>query len=294
MRSMHKVWGAALALALLALPAAARADVIHYVGPHPIQPKLAKGMCYIEGPHFHVYKPHKQLLYVQVEDNWAFIGDPTEYEPAAPKFAYYGHHPIFWTGTVGPDEVHINHYCYITGPHHHWYQPPPVMKFKQKGNVYWYVGKRPKWYKERYARYKPVDEYYASASVTIVRPVVTVVPPSGYVGFYIGAGGHARVYGGAAASFDVPPPGLHVHIGVGGPGPVVVGGPGPVVVGGRYKYKGKWKHRGPPPHAPAWGYRGHKGHKYKYKGHKYKYKGGGKYKVKYKGGKGGKRKGKWK
>jgi hypothetical protein len=214
----------ALALGLLALSAAeARADVIEFRGAHPIDPVLAKGMCFIEGPHVHSYQPHKAALYVQAPGGWAFVGDPVEFEPDAPKFGYYGHHPLFWL--QGGE-----HYCYITGPHYHWHAPPATLAFKLKGGVHWYVGKHPAWYKARV--HKHLDQHYAA--IHVVHPVVTVAPPVGFVGVVIGAPG--VVIGG---------PGVHV----GWPGFVVGGHPhGKVKVKhghgwGHYKGRGKghWK-----------------------------------------------------
>jgi hypothetical protein len=219
----RSIAGAAGVLLLLTA-GAAHAELIRFMHPHPMPPSMGKGMCHIEGPHFHSFKPHKPLLYVEVEGHWAFIGDPVEYEPEGPKYAYYGHHPIFWV-EGDPGEVH--HYCYITGPHYHYYAPPPDMKFKVKGGVYWWVGAHPKWYRTRYKRYRPVDRYYAS--VHIARPVVTVAPPAGYVGVVIGPGGRTRVHGvvhGGVHVVPPPPPRVNVNIRLPGVG-VVFGGPPP-------------------------------------------------------------------
>jgi len=253
--------------ALLVGPTDARADIVHYIHPHPMPPGVGQGMCHIEGPHIHSFRPAKPVLYVEVEGQYAFIGDPTEFEPKARKYAYYGHHPVFWVDAPGE----VEHYCYITGPHYHLYAPPPELKFTAKGGVYWYVGAHPGWYRKRYKKYRPVDRYYAS--VRIARPVVTVEPPEGFVGVYIGAGGRARVHGHVGGGVHIvppPPPGIDVNIHLPGVGVVFGGAPVPhrrgVIV---------HKRRGPPRHAPAWGHRGR-----------------GPYKVKYKVK--GKRKGKWK
>jgi hypothetical protein len=244
-------------LCLLGLPALARGETAHYLGPHPVAPTLTKGMCYIEGPHVHAYAPHKRLLYVQNGPYWSFVGDPVEYESEAPKYAYYGHHPVFWVDTpedLSP-EVRATHYCYITGPHHHWYAAPPELPFKVKGGVHWYVGAPPPWYRSRWRRRSPIDDYYGH--VVVVRPVVTVTPPEGYVGIYFGPGaphGHGHYRGGVFVG------GPSIEVNVPSVGIVVGGAPGPAYVGpGRHAYK----HHGggPPDHAPAWGGRGGgKGH----------------------------------
>ncbi|HEY3355863.1 MAG TPA: hypothetical protein VGQ83_21600 [Polyangia bacterium] len=220
MRRAHLCFGIACLVLALAGPAAADTVVIEYLGPHPIDPQLAKGMCFIDGPHVHAYRPHKEVLYVNVGGQHAFVGDPTEFEPAAPKFAYYGHHPVFWLDA--PD-----HYCFITGPHYHWQAPPAALQFQLKGGAYWFVGAHPGWYKAR--AHKRLDTHYAH--VHLVHPVIAVAPPVGFIGVVVGA--------------------PSVHVGVGFPGFGVVMEPG------YYEGRGKYKHHGP--RGNAWGYRGHGG-----------------------------------
>jgi len=220
MRTLATLLRACCLFLLLGLAGSARADgVVHYVGAHPIDPKLHKGMCFIDGPHVHAYAPHLPVLYAQVGGAWAFVGDPTEFEPTAPRYAYYGHHPLFWIEGTG------DQYCFITGPHYHWQVPPPTLEFKLKGGAYWYVGKHPGWYKQHAHRH--LDEHYAE--IHLVHPVIAVAPPVGFVGVVIGA------------------PGVHVDVGWPGVG-VLVGPPG------HYKVK----HHGPP-HGKAWGHHGFKG-----------------------------------
>jgi hypothetical protein len=239
-----------LVLALLAVLAGpARAELVRFDGPHPIAPKVMRGMCHIEGPHFHDYVPHKTVLYVQAPDGWAFIGDPTEFEVEVPRYAYYGHHPVFWA-TAGPGHRPGAHICYITGPHHHWYPPPPELRFVSRGGAYWYVGAMPPGYVRRWHRRSPMDDYYGSVTFLVPRPVITIAPPEGYVGFYAGPGyyhrrGHLRGGVGVGVHVVAPPP-PSVSIQIGAPPPPVSVAPGPYV-----RVKG-----GPPPHAPAWGVRG--------------------------------------
>lgn len=267
------------AAVLLCLESPAAGDVVHYIGPHPVAPQIHKGMCQIQGPHVHVYKPHKPLLYVEVDAGWVFTGDPVEFDRKAPKYVYYDHHPVFWTEyDDNYDDYEPHHYCYISGPHHHLYAPPPRLKFKLKGGVYWYVGGHPKWYRKRRLKHRHVDEYYTS--VRIARPTVTVTPPSGFIGVSVGPGG-GHVHGHVQGGVHVAPPSVQVNV----PAPFVdinIGG------GGRVRRvhrapRYRVKRRGPPSHAPAWGRRGYTG--------KAKYKSGvkrRKIKVKRKG------KGKWK
>lgn len=252
---------ALVALSLVGVAGQARADVmVGFVGPHPIDPTVSAEFCGIEGPHLHAYQPHKPVLYVQVEGRHVFVGDPTPFDKQVPRHAYYGHHPLFW---VDSEESAEGHYCYITGPHHHLYAPPPNVRFKVKGGVYWFVGKHPRWYAPR--AHVVVDEYYAG--VELVRPVVTVTPPSGFVGVVIGPGGphvHGHVQGGVyvappSVRVSVPVPSVNVVVGGGG---VVYGAP---VHGHPRAVKYKYKRRGPPGHAPAWGHRGKRKGKGKWK-----------------------------
>ncbi len=242
--------GAVVAWVVLGWTATAWADtvMIHFHGAHPVDPKIIQAMCRIEGPHLHAYAPHKPFLYNRVGASWWFVGDPSEFEVDGPKHAYYGHHPVFWID--GP----ADHYCYITGPHHHWHAPRPSLEFKLKGGAYWYVGAHPGWYKKRRARHRKIARYYAT--VEIARPVIRVTPPTGFVGVVVGPGG-------VRAGAVIHSPGVQVNIPVPSVG-IVVGGGGRVVHhrhyrGGRkVKYKGKYKRkrRGPRGHAPAWGHRG--------------------------------------
>ncbi len=69
-------------------------------------------------------------------------------------------------------------YCYLRGPHYHWYTPPPQAQFELKGGAYWYVGTYdPVYYDER-PRYAVVNDAYTP--LTYARPVidVRVAPPA--------------------------------------------------------------------------------------------------------------------
>jgi hypothetical protein len=226
--------------------------VIRFVGPHPIDPTLQKGLCEIEGPHLHAYEPHKKVLYVKAGPAWAFVGDPTEFDREAPKVVYYGHHPAFWAevdDTGLPSRAEVRYYCYISGPHHHLYPPPSDLAFKEKGSAYFFVGAHPTWYKAR--AHHDLDRHYAT--VEIVHPVVTVSPPEGYIEVSPWVGPH-QVHvrgGGARVEVNIPFPTFGIVVGPGDPGP-----PPPGYVGPHHP---RPRH-GPPPHAPAWGKRGHRGH----------------------------------
>lgn len=176
-------------LAFMVITGTAHADLVEFYGPHPVDPRIDRGLCAIEGPHVHSYAPHDEVLYVRDGDYWTFVGDPVEFEPEPPperpvhvvhvRETYYGHHPVWWTHAEG------EHYCFIDGPHHHGHRPPGHVRFERKGDVYWYVGGHPVWYeKHKKKRHKHVVTYYERH--TYRRPVVTVAPPVGWVGVTIG------------------------------------------------------------------------------------------------------------
>lgn len=155
--------------------------IVEFYGPHPIDPGVHSGLCGIEGPHMHSYRPHDEVLYVTDGPYYTFVGDPTEFEQPPVSYSYYGHHPVWWTHDPG------EHYCYITGPHHHGYEPPHSDDYTERGGAYWYVGARPVWYERHKARGHRIDDHYHDH--VIVRPVITVEPPSGWIGVTIGIGG---------------------------------------------------------------------------------------------------------
>lgn len=183
---MNRIRPLALVVFLVGAAPAARAGVVHYLGPHPLAPGVGKGMCYIEGPHVHSYFPHKALLYVRTGSAYVFIGDPVEFEvdAEAPRYAYYGPHPVFW---ISPGHRKGHAYCYIQGPHFHFFAPPPAykVKFKRKGGVFWWVGGHPKWYRRGHWRGRALGRYYKHAH--FARPVVRVGPPVGWVGVVVPA-----------------------------------------------------------------------------------------------------------
>jgi hypothetical protein len=237
MRHRYLSFAAVVALALLVTPAVAQARAVLFSGPHPVAPRLSKAMCYIEGPHVHSYLPHKLTLYVKVKARYVFVGDPVEFEEKAPRYSYYGHHPAFWVKGGG------KHYCYITGPHHHWYRPPVSLRarFKMKGGVRWYVGGHPKWYRPKHWRARALDRHYGR--VKFARPVVRVGPPFGFVGVVIRppkVRGHIEVRG----------PGVGVEVKVKLPFGIKVGkhrgrghGRGHGSWRGKGHYKHRWKHK---------------------------------------------------
>jgi hypothetical protein len=133
----------AIALIAIAAPTAiAQAKQVRYVGIHPIPKSEGGGMCYIEGPHVHLYAADP----VQYRDHRGsnyFVGDPVAYGFDGKRYAYKGHHPIHVESVVGDDMADVQ-YCYIDGPHYHYFAPPDDPEFRVVGGAYFYVGEPPR------------------------------------------------------------------------------------------------------------------------------------------------------
>lgn len=232
-------------------PAAAKkyGKQVRYAGIHPVAKAEGGGICHIEVPHVHTYRPNK-LEYRVVADNHVFIGDPVAYGWDGPKHAYKGHHPV---------EVHVvaslpepyTHYCYIDGPHYHAFEPPEGPDFQVVGDAYFYVGTPAPLYLEARPTYVGINAVYKP--IVYTRPVIEVEPPSAWImvrpGFVVEAPvvhvdaprgrAHGHVHGGvgvsAGVSVNIPVPTLSVG--------VEVGGPGVIVHEHRHHRHGKHKHK---------------------------------------------------
>ncbi|HVX97706.1 MAG TPA: hypothetical protein VHK47_22525 [Polyangia bacterium] len=229
----------------------AEAAVVRYMSQHPIPRKMGGGFCYIDVPHVHDFGPSDPRMYRQVDGQFYFVGDPTPFDYDGPRHPFYGPHPVVEAN------VQFGHpeYCYLRGPHYHWYEPPAQAPFENRGGAYWYVGAYEPAYYEQRPRYVVVNDAYAP--IVYTRPVVDItVAPPGFHGEIVAAGPGWR---GAAVVAAPPPPVVQVGVGInlGGPPP-----PGVVVVDrhdhgrhhGWYKEeRGGW--RGPPP-ARGGGWRG--------------------------------------
>jgi len=164
----------AFLLAVLGATTASATHVVRYVSKHPLPKKVGHGFCYITVPHVHDYEPSDPRLYRQMDGGYYFAGDPAPFDYEGPRYSYYGAHPI------ADVDAHFGGptYCYLRGPHYHWYSPPPQLQFELKGGAYWYVGNyEPVYYSER-PRYVVINDAYAP--VVYARPVVDirVAPPA--------------------------------------------------------------------------------------------------------------------
>jgi hypothetical protein len=235
----------ALVLALVVGAGTAHADrkQVRYVGIHPIPKSDGGGICYIEGPHVHIFGADK----VQYRDHRGsnyFVGDPVAYGYDGPKFTYKGPHPIHVDVVVNDDNDDVE-YCYLNGPHFHYFAPPEGPEFKVVGDAYFYVAEPPAAFIEARPAMVSINAVYQPLVYT--RPVVTVDAPVGWIGARVGFGGPAVVVEGPSAAVVVPSPGVrvdaevhipmpsvHVDIGIGSR-PVFIGGGGGGRGHGKYK-----------------------------------------------------------
>lgn len=150
---------------------------VRFVGIHPIPRAEGGGICNIEVPHVHIYAANK-IEYRDHGGDAYFVGDPVAYKYEGPKYAYKGPHPIHVDAVVGGDpDVE---YCYLEGPHFHYFQPPEGPDFKVVGDAYFYVGEPPHAFIEARPAYVGINATYKP--IVYTRPVVEVEPPSGWIG----------------------------------------------------------------------------------------------------------------
>lgn len=196
---------ALVAVAAVSLPAdAGRSKQVRYVGIHPVPKSEGGGICYIEGPHVHLYAANK-LEYRDHRGASYFVGDPVAYGYDGPKHAYRGHHPIHVDVVVGDDEPDVE-YCYIDGPHFHPFAAPAGPEFEVVGDAAFYVGEPPPVYLEARPAMIKVNAIYEP--IVYTRPVIEVEPPHAWVGLRFGA---PVVVAPAAVVVDAPPVGVRVR-----------------------------------------------------------------------------------
>jgi hypothetical protein len=234
---------------LLATPRSVRAEQVKYVGVHPTPDG---GFCYIEAPHVHIYKPHKdkqkvKLLYRQHEGHYEFVGDPVGHGYDGPRHAYYGHHPVavdVVAGVAVEGAPHHIEFCYLDGPHHHWYAPPADLEFTVTGGAYWFVGTYPPEYERDRKALVRINAIYRP--IEYQRPVIEVAPPPAYHGPIVDV--HAPVVEVVTPAVEVVAPavevrgairaGIEVHV----PVPTVevgVGLPGVIVIDDHHHHPGR-------------------------------------------------------
>jgi len=225
-------------VAMLGTSARAFADAkqqVSYIGIHPVAKSDGGGICYIEGPHVHMYEADK-LQYRDHRGAQFFVGDPVAYGYDGPKKAYKGHHPIHVELVVGTPEPDVE-FCYLDGAHFHSFAPPPGAEFELVGDAYFYVAEPPPIYLDTRPAFVGINAIYTP--LVYPRPSITVVAPIGWIGVRagFGVGGGVAVRGPAIgvvvpgfvvrgpkvkirAGIDVrvivpPPPSVRINVGVG-------------------------------------------------------------------------------
>ena len=210
----------ALGLGVVLAAGPARADhgkQVHFVGVHPIPKGEGGGLCYIEGPHVHIYAADK----IQYRDHAGasyFVGDPVAYGYDGPRYAYKGNHPIHVEAVVG-DGVPDEEYCYIDGPHFHPFQPVEGPEFKLVGNAYFFVGEPPHAYIEGRPRYVAINAMYRP--IVYARPDVVVEAPTGWIGARVDlpvvvVDAPVVVVPAPVIDIRIPTPSIHLDLGIGG------------------------------------------------------------------------------
>jgi hypothetical protein len=236
---------ALVALVLIAVPAAAGIHQVRYVGIHPLPKSEGGGICYIEGPHVHVFDADK----VQYRDHRGasyFVGDPVAYGYDGERFAYKGHHPIHVAAVVGDDDP-ADVYCYIDGPHFHYFAPPEGPEFKIAGGAYFFVGDPPRAYVDARPAMMKINAVYQP--LFYERPVITVDAPVGWIGARAEFAAPIAVVAPAAGvvvapgigvgiEAHIPTPSLHIEVGIGAPAVIVR----PVIIEERVKFKHRGHH----------------------------------------------------
>jgi hypothetical protein len=171
-------------LASFGAAGAAQAEVVQYMSRHPLPKRVGHGFCDIDVPHFHDYPPSDPRLYRQVDGQYYFVGDPTPFDYDGPKYSFYGPHPIVDASVQlgGPA------YCYIRGPHSHWYAPPPQAQFEMRGGAYWYVGAYDPVYYSDQPRFVVINDVYAPLIFARPEIDVRVAPPTFRGEIFVGGG----------------------------------------------------------------------------------------------------------
>ena len=180
-------------------------------------------------------------------DDEVFVGDPVAYGWEGPKFAYKGPHPIHVEAVTGGDpDVE---YCYLTGPHYHYFEPPPGPDFQVVSGAYFYVGDPPQAFVDARPAYVGINAVYEPLVYT--RPVIEVAAPVGWIGaraefsapgVVVATPGVMVATPGvvvAAPAIVVAPPSIHVGVSVGIGVGVGVGVGGGVVVHDRGRHRGR-------------------------------------------------------
>ena len=149
-----------------------------YGGPHPAP---GGGWEAVQGTHMHNYAPFDLRLFAYRNGCYYFIGDPRDFGYTGQVYSYYGAHPILDTYGGG--------WCFMIGPHYHWWRPWSPYFTVVGPWYYWYGPYDPffwaywPYYSFYYRSYYP--SYYAGGRyfrTYRAAPGITRVPPTGWRG----------------------------------------------------------------------------------------------------------------
>jgi hypothetical protein len=160
-------------------PVAAQGGGYCYGGPHPAP---GGGWEAIATPHTHNYAPFDMRLFQYHQGCYYFIGDPRDFGYTGQTYSYYGAHPIA--------DVYGGGWCFMVGPHYHWWRPWSSY-FTVVGPWYYWGGPYDPffwaywpyysfYYRSYYPAYYAGGRYYRSGYR--VAPPITRVPPTGWRG----------------------------------------------------------------------------------------------------------------
>lgn len=104
-----------------------------FEGPHPVDSSVEPGVTWdsTTGRHTHGYPPFDLRLFSFQNGCYYFVGDPNDFGYAGETYSYYGAHPIL--------ESHGGGWCFMIGPHRHFWRPWSPL-FTTVGPWYYWEG----------------------------------------------------------------------------------------------------------------------------------------------------------
>jgi hypothetical protein len=150
-----------------------------YGGQHPAP---GGGWEAVQTPHVHNYPPFDMRLFSYRDGCYYFIGDPRDFGYTGQTYSYYGAHPVA--------DVYGGGWCFMIGPHTHWWRPwSPYFTVVGPWN-YWYGPYDPFfwaywpyfsfYYRSYYPSYYAGGRYYRNGYRTA--PAISHVPPTNWRG----------------------------------------------------------------------------------------------------------------
>ena len=108
-------------------------------------------------------------------------------------------------------------FCFLDGPHFHYFAPPEGPEFKLAGDAYFFVGEPPHAYVEARPAMMKINAIYQP--IVYARPVIEVDAPVGWIGAraeFVAPSVRAVVVPPSAdLTVRVPMPSVHIGVGVG-------------------------------------------------------------------------------